>query len=76
VTHDRTPRDARRDGSEDPPPARLRGRAALDEVFGDVLPEVTRDDRAEPGADSTGSRRGDAEARDEDLRRDVPPHHV
>jgi hypothetical protein len=37
------------------------------EVFGDVLPDQTRDDRDldEPPSD----------ARDDELRRDVPPHH-
>lgn len=42
-------------------------RRRLDEIFGDTLPEATRDDRvgrdeADPG-------------RDDRLRRDVPPHH-
>ena len=62
--------------SDDPTPAQpeeptARERAArrrrLAEVFGDVLPEQTSDDAAEPqtGADGT----------DEWLRRQVPPHH-
>jgi hypothetical protein len=41
-------------------------RRRLAEVFGDVLPEQTSDDVAEPQ-----SRDGD----DERLRREVPPHH-
>lgn len=39
----------------------------LAEIFGDVLPEQTKDDLAEGG---------DTEASQEDwLRRQVPPHH-
>jgi hypothetical protein len=57
---------------------RRRRRAA---VFGDVLPEATSDDRADPsergrggGADGYGG--GDGEdPTDEWLRREVPPHH-
>lgn len=49
--------------------ARRRRRA---EVFGDVLPESTRDDRDPPGSAEQGS--GDA-AVDEWLRSNVPPHH-
>ena len=37
-------------------------------VFGDVLPEVTRDERG----DAPGER---GESTDEWLRRQVPPHH-
>jgi len=36
------------------------------EVFGEVLPESTGDDRAQPGEESSS---------DEWLRRNVPPHH-
>ncbi|MFL6108849.1 MAG: hypothetical protein ACJ72D_27800 [Marmoricola sp.] len=39
----------------------------LAEVFGDVLPEQTRDDRAEEGGD-TGSN-------EQWLKEQVPPHH-
>jgi hypothetical protein len=39
------------------------------EVFGDVLPEGTRDDQDEPGGDS------ERDASEEWLRRNVPPHH-
>lgn len=56
-------------GSEHPPsgdqPAADR-RRRLDEVFGDVLPALTGDER--------DSERGDT-SRDEEFRRDVPPHH-
>lgn len=50
--------------------AEARRRHAL-ELLGDVLPDVTQDEsgpgwgEADPGARS----------RDDDLRRDVPPHH-
>ncbi len=40
------------------------------EVFGDVLPDSTRDERA-PGPDV----HGEEDAREQDLLRDVPPHH-
>ncbi|MEV4633181.1 hypothetical protein ACIBED_14895 [Rhodococcus coprophilus] len=51
-----------------PSPSRARiDRARLARIFGDVLPETTRDER-----DSGGEGRGDS---DEWLRRQVPPHH-
>ena len=43
---------------------RARRRAA---VFGDVLPESTSDDR-DQGA-------GEADSREDELKRNVPPHH-
>ena len=42
----------------------------LAEVFGDVLPETTTDER-EPGPDG----RADESARDNWYRDQVPPHH-
>jgi hypothetical protein len=50
---------------------RQRSKSRLDEVFGDVLPATTRDDLddAEPTHRTAGA------TRDEELRRDVPPHH-
>jgi hypothetical protein len=48
--------------------ARRRKKAA--DVFGDVLPESTRDDRG----DSWGER-GGGDGDDDWLRRQVPPHH-
>jgi hypothetical protein len=42
-------------------------RRRLAEVFGDVLPEQTSDDAAEPQTGPDGA--------DEWLRRQVPPHH-
>jgi hypothetical protein len=58
---------------EPDPRRRARRRRALDQVFGDVLPDVTGDD----SGDSGGSRpaQGDSDARDDEIRRDVPPHH-
>lgn len=41
-------------------------RQTLDEIFGDVLPDTTRDEH--------GSATGDP-GRDSELLRDVPPHH-
>ena len=46
-------------------------RRRLAEVFGDVLPESTSDDRDEPGENRHGGEgRGDAW-----LKAQVPPHH-
>ena len=45
-------------------------RRRLAEVFGDVLPETTTDER-DPGSDG----RGDEAARDTWYRDQVPPHH-
>jgi hypothetical protein len=44
-------------------------RRRLAEVFGEVLPEVTRDEQ-EPG-----ERTGDESATDRWLKSQVPPHH-
>jgi hypothetical protein len=58
---------------------RTRPKSALDDVFGDVLPDGTRDDRIDEETgwtDGGAGRRTDAESRHEDeLRRNVPPHH-
>lgn len=43
-------------------------RRRLAEIFGDVLPESTRDDTDEPA--------GGTSARDSEILRDVPPHHT
>ena len=55
--------------SETPPTPeeRERRRRRLAEVFGEVLPEQTSDDAAEPETRPDDS--------DEWLRRQVPPHH-
>jgi hypothetical protein len=54
---------------------RARRRRALDEVFGDVVPEVTQDESAVSGAGSSSPRRPSDE-RDDEIRSDVPPHHA
>jgi hypothetical protein len=46
-------------------------RRRLAAVFGDVLPEATRDDRAEAGSEPAG----ETTRSEEWLRRQVPPHH-
>lgn len=48
------------------PAERERRRQRLAAVFGEVLPEQTRDDRTEDDR---------PESVDDRLRRDVPPHH-
>jgi len=55
--------------SEQPltPAERERRRRRLAEVFGDVLPEQTSDDAAEPESRPDGN--------DEWWQRQVPPHH-
>lgn len=49
------------------PEQREARRRRLAEIFGDVLPEQTSDDTAEPKTEPDGT--------DEWLRRQVPPHH-
>lgn len=49
------------------PEQRAERRRRLAEVFGDVLPEQTSDDAAEPETRPDGN--------DEWLKRQVPPHH-
>lgn len=58
--------------SREPTPRERAARARrLAEVFGDVLPDQTRDERDDPA--TTGEREdGGADAR---LLREVPPHH-
>ena len=41
---------------------------SLEEVFGDVLPDTTRDEQETRGST-------DDDSRDEEIRGDVPPHH-
>jgi len=77
---------ARRDMSTGADPAPRRSRRMLDDVFGDVLPDTTSDETgADPGTgdairaghssvDLAESSRDDLR-RDDELRRDVPPHH-
>ena len=61
---------ARRASDADVPPSALADpvRHRLDEIFGDVLPEVTRDEQADAGDEP-------AAAGDEWLRANRPPHH-
>jgi hypothetical protein len=54
-------------GEQDrPPETESERRRRLAEIFGDVLPETTSDERDDPGG-SRGS--------DEWLKSQVPPHH-
>ncbi len=53
--------------------AEARRRRKLAEVFGDVLPEQTADDRDADESASRGER--DEGTSEEWLRRQVPPHH-
>lgn len=48
-------------------------RARLDRIFGDVLPETTRDER-DPGV-RRGAAATEADPGEEWLRAQVPPHH-
>lgn len=51
-------------------------RERLDRVFGDVLPDATRDERRSDGSQGHGSQRDNSESNhDDELRRNVPPHH-
>ena len=49
-----------------PPETEQQRRARLNRVFGDVLPDTSRDQPSEHEVHG---------GRDDDLRRDVPPHH-
>ena len=51
------------------PAERAARRRRLAEVFGEVLPEQTRDDADGPAAEI------DDRAGEERLRREIPPHH-
>jgi len=73
VSDERSPHERRderpTDGPAEPPDdAERRRRRAR--VFGEVLPEGTRDDRAD-----YADREPTAEGTDDWLRRQVPPHH-
>lgn len=58
-------------GRPDEARERAARRRRLAEVFGDDLPEQTRDDLPEPEAGG----HGEEDASEEWLRRQVPPHH-
>lgn len=51
-----------------------RVRRRLDEVFGDVLPEITRDETGDPGDERPAAQGLEAQG-DEWLRANRPPHH-
>jgi hypothetical protein len=56
---------------------KARRRKTLDDVFGDVLPSVTSDESAEgSGRRKPSVTSGDRDDRDDEIRRDVPPHHT
>jgi hypothetical protein len=57
-------------GSAEDAEAEAERRRRRARVFGDVLPETTRDDRADDWEPGSGG-----EAGDDWLRRQVPPHH-
>ena len=46
-----------------------------DQVFGEVLPESTADDRASAWGDAGAADPDGRDGGDEWLRREVPPHH-
>ena len=62
-------RNPREQPTHDETPAERRAR--LDEIFGDVLPETTSDERDRRGEDD----RSDEWGSDAWLRAQVPPHH-
>jgi len=66
------PREPREPGESEPGESAWERKRRLAEVFGDVLPESTRDDRDPDGptASSPGEGVGDRWLRDQ-----VPPHH-
>jgi hypothetical protein len=69
----RVTRPAKRpvEGSVGPEESAAQRRRRLDEVFGDVMPDTTSDER-DPGGQGS-DQRGDAA--DRWLREQVPPHH-
>ncbi len=69
--HDQPPHDQGRAGRRTETDWQRRKRLA--EVFGDVLPETTADER-EPGSAGGGSEPG-VDAGEAWLRAQVPPHH-
>ena len=62
------PDDADSSDQTDRRTGRAPRRPSLDEVFGDVLPDTTQDERDAPRS------RG-RDARDDEILGDVPPHH-
>lgn len=68
--HDAAGDDAQEDRAQAEERQRAAARRRLAEVFGDVLPSTTGDE-ADPSEDA-----GSASRRDDELRREVPPHHL
>jgi hypothetical protein len=64
------------DPHEPDPDARskARRRRELDDVFGEPLPDVTSDENPSSGRRRRSSG-APSEERDDEIRRDVPPHH-
>ncbi len=69
-----------------PSSAEREQRERLDRVFGDVLPDATRDERRSNGSEGHGSQDNGSQDNgtqpdnsesnhDDELRRNVPPHH-
>ena len=58
---------------EPTPRERAAERRRLAEIFGEVIPEQTADDRAGSGEES--DRRTEEKAQEDWLRSQVPPHH-
>jgi hypothetical protein len=73
VSPDPSEESRRPDASGAAPRAARRSRSVLDEVFGDVLPDATRQELRD--RETGESDAGDASGREDELRRDVPPHH-
>jgi hypothetical protein len=61
--------------TEQPAETEWERRRRLAEVFGDVLPETTADERGPESAGEQGDEQGDEPASDAWLRAQVPPHH-
>jgi hypothetical protein len=67
-TGNQTVEEAREEGHDERPGEPRHRKPSLDEVFGDVLPDTTGDERE-------ASRPSGRHTRDDDILRDVPPHH-
>lgn len=78
MSSDQIPREQEPEAVRAAAPGLLSGRskAALDQIFGNVLPDTTRDE-LDDEADNSGDRSQISvePLRDRELRLDVPPHH-
>jgi hypothetical protein len=70
VTDPHEPDGRSTEPTADDPDEQRRRRRRLAEVFGDVLPETTSDEREDDPSDPA-----DETSQDRWLRRQVPPHH-